>query len=153
MLNISGLLQLIQNDTQAKGFYSAGNDEQCAKRCSEISSLGVVAISGSLLRLELAKRGKLGKLLRVLISTGQPEALFDACATLNALMNAETPIMLNEPVITNAFNVLVQSNLLSAADVTALNAFASAKPQYTHHNIGVVRETQRLTGGAKNGIA
>ena len=120
------LWNLIQSDSQAKAFADAGNDRDCAVRCTAIAPKIRQKVPASALHLKLASLGKLAGLLRVARNFESPDPPYQQAATLMSLIDAGEAIDLDDPLVATGAPELVAHKLLTVEDIAAINALADS---------------------------
>ena len=145
------LYTLIQSDPEALAAYTASNDDACAARCSEIAPTLKQPVPAALFRKTLMKRGRWSELRRVANNIESTDPPYSQAMSLVDTVTAEQPIDTEDPDLIAGGQVLVQHNLLSPADLTALSALAVVRQTITQQQVGAAREWYRVTGGVSNG--
>lgn len=142
------LLALIASDPQATAFFTAGNDEACAARCTAIAPPVRQPVPASKLRVTLAVQGNLANILRMAANVNSPEPPYGTCLTLMTLLDAGDPIDLDEPAVQRQAEVLTQHGLLTAQHRLEIAALANTPQIITFHDVGAARQA-----GVDNGTA
>jgi hypothetical protein len=125
------LWTLIQSDAQAKAFVDAGNDRDCAVRCSEIAPVIRKPVPAATLHKKLAGLGKLSGILRVARNFDSPDPPYQQAATLMSLIEQGVEIDLDDPQVPTGAPELVAHGLLDVDDLAALSALADAPQTIT----------------------
>jgi len=134
------LWNLIQSDPQAKTFADAGNDRDCAVRCSEIAPKIRQPVPAAMLRKTLAIRGRWGGLQRVANNYESPDPPYQQARTLIDMITAGDAIDVDEPAVAEGAPILVQHDLLDASDLQVMSALADSPQIITAEQVGAARQ-------------
>lgn len=145
------LYTLIQSDPDALAAYTAGNDDACAARCTDIAPIIRQPVSAAVLRVALARQGNLAGILRMAANVDSPEPPYGTCLTLKTLLDSGDPINIDDTAVQGAAATLVQHGLMDVEDATAIDALGDTRQTITQQQVGAAREWHRVTGVA-NGV-
>ena len=118
------LYTLIQSDADAKQKADIGDDSGCAARCSMIAPTIRQPVEAAELRKLLMKRGRWSELRRIANNIESTDPPFSQAMSLVDTIQAGVPVDLSDPDLIAGGAVLIQHNLLSMDDVTAINTLA-----------------------------
>ena len=133
--------------------YAAMTDQQAADAVMAKTVTIRVEVPANTLRRKLASLGKLSGILRVARNFDSPDPPYQQAATLMALIDAGESIDLDDPLVATGAPELVAHNLLSVADVAAINAMADTVIRWIDSNgigevgIGAVQNSRRRIAG------
>ena len=119
------LYALIQGDDDARQKAFIGDDSGCAERCSIIAPTVRQPVEAAELRKLLMKRGRWSELRRIANNIESTDPPFSQAMSLVDTIQAGVPVDLSDPDLIAGGAVLIQHNLLSMDDVTAINALAN----------------------------
>ena len=146
------LYALIQGDADAAAAYATGNDTACADRCTVIAPQTRQPVNAAALRKLLMKRGRWSELRRIANNIESTDPPFSQAMSLVDTIQAGVPVDLSDTDLIAGAAILIQHNLLSAEDVTAINALGNTPQTITQQQVGAAREWHRVSGGTGNGV-
>jgi len=142
-------------DELQKPEYSGLSDQEAADAINAKTATIRRPVPAQQIRLTLASRGKLAAIKRIGDNTAAPEPPYDACATLMALLEAGDTIDLQNAAVSTASAILIQHNLLTQEDATAIAALGvRTVPWVDTVDIGevgigyVINARRAIAGGA-----
>ena len=142
------LYYLIQSDAHASAYYSQGNDESCAKRCSDIAPTLRKPVDASKVQ-EIASLNGLWGMLKIaaLDSTlGNPPR--GAAVAFIDWIEQNRPMNPDNPSIMQMASLLVQHGLATNEQIQEIVSASNVKQTITSHAIGEARQWSIANGSS-----
>jgi len=120
------LWTLIQADIQAKAYADAGNDRDCAVRCSEIAPVIRKPVPAELVQEVASLNGAWGTIKIAATNSALTDPPRGACIAFVDWIESARPINFDNPAVQQMAGIMVSYSLLTAGQVAELSALADS---------------------------
>jgi len=134
------LWTLIQSDTQAKAYADAGNDRDCAVRCSEIAPVIRQPVPADRVQEAASLNGAWGTIKIAATNSALTDPPRGACIAFVDWIESARPINFDNPAVQQMAGIMVSYSLLTAGQVAELSALADSPQVITAEQVGVARQ-------------
>jgi hypothetical protein len=117
---------LIQSDPQAKAFADAGNDRDCAARCSEIAPAIRQPVPADRVQEVASLNGAWGTIKIAATNSALTDPPRGACIAFVDWIESARPINFDNPAVQQMAGIMVSYSLLTAGQVAELSALADS---------------------------
>jgi hypothetical protein len=134
-MNPSELKTLIESDSEALAHWNAGRHAACAARCSVIAPVIRQPVDGGLIQKIASMNGVWAKITLARESAETPDQIKGICITFLDWVRKDWRIDFDLPEVEAMLGGLLQSGLVTAEEVAALDAAANVPQVFTTDDV------------------
>jgi hypothetical protein len=134
-MNPSELKTLIESDSETLAHWNAGRHAACAARCSVIAPVIRQPVDGGLIQKIASMNGVWAKITLARESSETPDAIKGICITFLDWVRKDWRIDFDLPEVEAMLGGLLQSGLVTAEEVAALDAAANVPQVFTTDDV------------------
>jgi hypothetical protein len=134
-MNPGELKTLIESDSEALAHWNAGRHAACAARCSVIAPVIRQPVDGGLIQKIASMNGVWAKITLARESSETPDAIKGICITFLDWVRKDWRIDFDLPEVEAMLGGLLQSGLVTAEEVAALDAAANVPQVFTTDDV------------------
>ena len=136
----SQLLTLIASDQQATAYFSAGNDEACAARCTAIAPPVRQPVPADRVQEIASLNGMWGMLKIAALNTALSNPPRGAAVSFIDWIEAGRPLNPDNPAVQSMAATLVSYSLATAEQIAQISDAANTPQVITFHQVGAARQ-------------
>jgi hypothetical protein len=129
------LKTLIESDSEALAHWNAGRHAMCAARCGEIAPTLRQPVDGGLVQKIASMNGVWAKIVLARESSETPDQIKGICITFLDWVRKDWRIDFDLPEVQAMLGGLIQSGLVTTAEVAVLDAAANVPQTFTTDDI------------------